>query len=135
VELEKDMIVAGIGCRKGANAYEIDAAIDAALTEAGQPREALTCIATADGKGSEGGVIEAAAGRGLRLVLLKPAELEAAEPRTQSSSPRVKKLFGVPSVAEAAALAAAGPNSTLLVPRIVVGPATCALATTAGGGT
>lgn len=126
------MIVAGIGCRRGTTAQEIDAAIDAALAEAGKPREALICIATSDGKGAEPGIIEATAGRGLQLVLVKPAELEAAGPRTQSSSPRVKELFGVPSVAEAAALAAAGPNAALLVPRIVLGPATCALAAADG---
>ena len=127
------MIVAGIGCRKGTTAQEIDAAIDAALAEAGQPREALGCIATSDGKGSEAGIIEAAAGRGVRLVLIKPAELEAAGSRTQSFSPRVQAMFGVPSVAEAAALAAGGPNATLLVGRVVVGPATCAIAKTDGG--
>jgi cobalt-precorrin 5A hydrolase len=126
------MIVAGIGCRKGTTAEEIDAVIDAALAQAGQPREALSCIATSDGKGAELGIIEATAGRGLRLVLVKPAELEAAGPRTQSSSPRVKELSGVPSVAEAAALAAAGETATLLVPRIVLGPATCALASADG---
>ncbi|MGH6735387.1 MAG: cobalamin biosynthesis protein [Methyloceanibacter sp.] len=123
------MIVAGIGCRKGASGVEIDAAIDAALAQAGYARTQLGAIATSDGKGSEGGIIEAAAGRGLRIVLVKPAELEAAGPRTQSSSPRVKELFGVPSVAEAAALAACGPKARLVLPRIVVGPATCAIAT------
>lgn len=128
------MIVAGIGCRKGTTAQEIDAAIDAALAEAGRPRDALSCIATSDGKGAEPGIVEAVAGRGLQLVLVKPAELESAGPRTRSSSPRVKELFGVPSVAEAAALAAAGESSTLLVPRIVVGPATCAIAAAAEDG-
>lgn len=127
------MIVAGIGCKRGATVQEIEAAIDAALHEAGVPREALGLIATSDGKGSEIGIIEAAAGRGLELVLVKPAALEAAGPRTQSSSPRVQELFGIPSVAEAAALAAAGPAATLLVPRLIVGPATCALAGQKGG--
>jgi cobalt-precorrin 5A hydrolase len=127
------MIVAGIGCRKGASGQEIDAAIEAALTEAGKPREALSAIATSDGKGSEPGIIEAAAGRGVQLVLVTPGQLEAAGPRTQSSSPRVKELFGVPSVAEAAALAACGPQSTLVVPRLVLGPATCAIAATKDG--
>jgi len=124
------MIVAGIGCRKGTTAQDIDTAIDTALAKAGKPRESLSAIATSDGKGSEPSIIEAAAGRGVRLDLVKPGELEAAGPRTQSSSPRVKELFGVPSVAEAAALAAAGSTSKLLVPRIVVGPATCAIAAT-----
>jgi cobalt-precorrin 5A hydrolase len=63
-------------------------------------------------------------------VLVGPADLEAAGTRTQSSSPRVLALTGVPSVAEAAALAAGGPKARLLFPRIVVGPVTCALATT-----
>jgi cobalt-precorrin 5A hydrolase len=132
MDLGEIMIVAGIGCRKGTTALEIDAAIDAALAEAGQPREALGAIATSDGKGSEPGIIEAVAGRGLSLLLVKPGDLEAAGPRTQSSSPRVKELFGVASVAEAAALAAAGPASKLIVARIVVGPATCALAAADG---
>jgi len=35
---------------------------------------------------------------------------------------------GVPSVAEAAALAAAGPSAQLISPRLVIGSATCALA-------
>lgn len=127
------MIVAGIGCRRGTTAQEIDAAIKAAFAEAGRSSEALSAIATSDGKGSEVGIIEAAAGRGVGLVLVKPAELEAAGPRTQSSSPRVKELFGVPSVAEAAALAAAGPEAKLVVPRMVVGAATCAIAVAEDG--
>jgi len=127
------MIVAGIGCRRGTTAQEIDAAIEAAFAEAGRSSEALSAIATSDGKGSEVGIIEAAAGRGVGLVLVKPAELEAAGPRTQSSSPRVKELFGVPSVAEAAALAAAGPEAKLVVPRMVVGAATCAIAVAEDG--
>lgn len=126
------MTVAGVGCRRGVTAAEIDAAIDAALGQAGRTSDALSLIATSDGKGDEQGLIEAAQGRGLQLVLVKPAALEAAGPRTQSFSPRVQDLFGVPSVAEAAALAAAGPEATLVVPRIVLGPVTCALASTDG---
>jgi cobalt-precorrin 5A hydrolase len=37
-------------------------------------------------------------------------------------------LTGVPSLAEAAALAAGGPTARLLGARVAVGPATCALA-------
>jgi len=122
------MIVAGIGCRKGVTAQEIDAAIDAALEAASYGADRLSAIATSDGKGSEAGIIEAAAGRGVQLVLVKPGDLEAAGPRTQSSSPRVQALFGIPSVAEAAALAACGAEATLVVPRLVVGAATCAIA-------
>jgi cobalt-precorrin 5A hydrolase len=57
-------------------------------------------------------------------------ELEAAGPRTITHSPRVRALTGVPSVAEAAALALAGPAARLIVPRIVLDQVTCALAKT-----
>ena len=124
------VIVAGIGCRKGASAAEIEAAIAAALAQALCAPETLGLIATSDGKGGEAGIVAAAAARGVRLVLVGPADLEAAGTRTQSSSPRVLALTGVPSVAEAAALAAGGPKARLLLPRIVVGPVTCALAAT-----
>jgi cobalt-precorrin 5A hydrolase len=52
--------------------------------------------------------------------------------RTVTRSERVVALMGVPSVAEAAALAAGGTKARLLAPRIALGPATCALAATGG---
>jgi cobalt-precorrin 5A hydrolase len=98
--------------------------------EVGQAQGTIGLIATSDGKGGEAGIVAAAAARRLRLVLVGPAELEAAGSRTQSSSPLVKALAGVPSVAEAAALAAGGPSAKLILPRISIGPVTCALAET-----
>jgi cobalt-precorrin 5A hydrolase len=124
------MIVAGIGCRKGASHAEVEAALECALAQAKQAPKALSLIATSDGKASEPGIVAAAAARGVPLVRVSPADLEAAGSRTQSSSPQVKALVGVPSVAEAAALAAGGPNARLILPRITVGPVTCALADT-----
>jgi cobalt-precorrin 5A hydrolase len=124
------MIVAGIGCRKGASADEIDAAMNAALAQAGFAADELGLIATSDGKDNELGIVEAAARRGVELVLVRPGDLEAAGPRTESFSPRVNEMFGIPSVAEAAALAAGGPDARLIVPRVAVGPATCAIAAT-----
>jgi cobalt-precorrin 5A hydrolase len=40
----------------------------------------------------------------------------------------VLALMGIPSVAEAAALAGGGLSARLILPRIAVGSATCALA-------
>jgi cobalt-precorrin 5A hydrolase len=56
------------------------------------------------------------------------AALKAAGARVAARSDRVLALTGVPSLAEAAALAAAGPSSRLIASRLVVGAATCALA-------
>jgi cobalt-precorrin 5A hydrolase len=122
------MIVAGVGCRKGTQAAAIEAAIMAALARAGLGTAALEFIATPAAKGGEPGIAAAAAAIGVRLVLVPQRELEAAGARAATRSERVIALAGVPSVAEAAALAAAGPAARLIVARIAVGPATCALA-------
>ena len=124
------MIVAGIGCRKGTSAQEIGAAISAALSRAGLRSDALDVVAAPAVKGGEAGIAAAANELGVPLVLVPQAELEAAGARTMTRSERVIALMGVPSAAEAAALAAAGPAARLVAPRTAVGPATCALAAT-----
>jgi len=124
------MIIAGVGCRKGAAAAEIEAAIAAALTDSGLGATSLDLIATAQVKETEPGIAAAAAALGVRLVVVEDADLALADARTVTHSERVRRHTGVSSVAEAAALAAGGPSARLLAARIVVGPATCALATT-----
>ena len=122
------MIVAGIGCRRGTSAPDIEAAIRAALAQAGMAADALTAIATAAAKHDEAGIEAAAAHLGVDVVLVAEADLKAAGERVETNSARVLALTGVPSVAEAAALAAAGPLARLISPRLVLGSATCALA-------
>jgi cobalt-precorrin 5A hydrolase len=130
MELDQVMIVAGVGCRKGASADAVRAAIAAALDRAGVPADALDLIATAAVKGGEPGISAAAHALGLPLVLVPQADLESAGARTVSRSERVVALLGVPSLAEAAALAAGGPAARLVAAKTAVGPATCALAAT-----
>ncbi len=122
------MIVAGVGCRKGGPAPDVEAAIRAALTRTGIASDALDCIATAAAKTEEAGIAAAAAKFGIAVLLISDEALRAASGRTVTRSERVQALTGVPSVAEAAALAAAGPSSRLISSRLVVGTATCALA-------
>lgn len=117
--------VLGLGCRPGIAAPAIIAAVEAVLAEL-PPRP--TVIATIAGRQGEQGLAEAAAALGLPLVFLPQAALAAAAPRAVTRSERVVELFGVPSVAETAALAAAGPNATLVLPRRIVGPVTIAVA-------
>ena len=127
------MIVAGVGCKAGASAREIDAAIGAALSQAGVASASLGLIATSAAKVTEAGLAAAAKDRGLKVVFVPQTDLEAASPRTLSHSERVFAATGVPSLSEAAALAAAGPGARLLAPRVAVGPATCALAVSGDG--
>lgn len=123
------MIVAGIGCRRGAAAADIEAAIRAALARAKISATELKAIATSRAKDAETGIAAAAAIFGVGIMLIPDAQLKAAGARVATRSDRVLALTGVPSLAEAAALAAAGPSSRLIASRLVVGAATCALAT------
>jgi cobalt-precorrin 5A hydrolase len=127
------VIVAGVGCRKGAAAAQIEAAITAALAHVGLTRAAVRLIATSAAKGSEPGIAAVASSIGVPLVLVAPSDLAAAGVRAATRSARVLALAGVPSVAEAAALAAGGPAARLIASRVAVGPATCALADSGGG--
>ena len=124
------MIVAGVGCRKGAQVADIKAVIFAALDRAGIATSELRIIATSAAKGGEPGIAVAALVMGVPLVLVPVADLVSASVCAATRSERVMALAGVPSVAEAAALAAAGPAARLIAPRIAVGRATCALAAT-----
>jgi cobalt-precorrin 5A hydrolase len=130
--LDQAMIVAGVGCRAGASAREIEAAIAAALDRAGLAAGVLGMIATSYAKCGEPGIAAAALERGVKFVVVPRVEFEAAGSRVVTRSARVLELTGVPSVSEAAALAAGGPASRLIAPRVAVGPATCALATSEG---
>jgi cobalt-precorrin 5A hydrolase len=130
MDVGQAMIVAGVGCRKGVRAADIEAAIVAALGRAGVATSQLRLIATSVAKGGEPGIALAASAIGVPLVLIPPGDLAAAGIRATTRSERVIAVAGVPSVAEAAALAAGGPDARLIVPRIAVGPATCALAAT-----
>ncbi len=127
------MIVAGVGCRKGTTAKQVEAAIAAALARAGLDIAVVRVVATAVAKRDERGIAAAASAIGVPLVLVAPGDLAAAGARAATRSQRVFALAGVPSVAEAAALAVGGPAARLIAPRIAVGPATCALADCDGG--
>jgi cobalt-precorrin 5A hydrolase len=131
VDLGEALIAAGIGCRKAISATEVEAALQAALAAAMQSNclvGRLSLIAAPAVKGTEAGLVAAAAARGVPLRLIPQPMLEAANSRTLTHSAQSMAAMNVHSVAEAAALAAAGPNARLLAPRIAVGPVTCALA-------
>ncbi len=115
------MIVAGFGFRSGVTL----AALQDALARAGGP-EGVTHLATLAAKAE--GLAPLARTLGLPVLGLMPEALP--DQPTLTRSPRVQALHGTGSVAEAAALAAAGPGSRLRGPRIVSsdGTATAAIA-------
>jgi cobalt-precorrin 5A hydrolase len=128
MDLGEAVIVAGVGCRKAISAAQVESAIEAALRHSRLSGRELERIAVPAVKGTEAGIVAAAAARGVPLVLIAQNALEAADARTLTRSARSMDTLNVHSVAEAAALAAAGPGARLLAPRVAVGPVTCALA-------
>jgi cobalt-precorrin 5A hydrolase len=118
-------IAIGVGCRKGCSADAIEGLVRRALSGvAGNPSGLFTL---AD-KRNESGLAEAATRLGLDVIFLPRDALRAVADRVQTHAPHAQASFAVPSVAEASALAGAGPGSVLLVPRIANGGATCAVA-------
>lgn len=115
------MIVAGFGFRAGAAV----ASLQNALTKAGGGAQ-LLC--TADDKAISPIFVEFAADLGLPARAIAAEALAAQAVLTHS--PRVAALYGAGSLAEAAALAGAGPGARLLGPRVISddGKATAALA-------
>jgi cobalt-precorrin 5A hydrolase len=124
----KAMIVAGLGCRKGCDADEIVALIEAAVKKARIAKCRFTALATPTFKADEAGLRAAAERLALPLLLIDADAIRSAEPRCKTHSDAVLEATGFSSVAEAAALAAAGPASRLVLPRISSARATCALA-------
>ena len=113
------MIVAGFGFRGAAT----QASLAAALQSAGQTPD---CLAAPADKCTCDAMQGLAQTLGLRLVPVK--NIEGVETPTRSSASLMAR--GTGSVAEAAALAAAGPDARLIRPRVISPDrmATCALA-------
>jgi cobalt-precorrin 5A hydrolase len=117
------MKIAGIGFREAAG---IDS-LRSALTSAGGT-DGVMALATAAEKAEARALVALATELHLPIRAIAPDALAAVETLTRSE--RVAARFGTGSLAEAAALAAAGPTARLLGPRAVSadGMATAAIA-------
>lgn len=121
------VIVAGFGFRSRATLGSLRAVL-ALAEQAGGPASAL---ATIRGRGQAPALRMLAAERGLPLLAVEIAGIA-----TPTRSARIMARYATGSVAEAAALAAAGPGASITVARIIApdGMATCAMAATKGSG-
>lgn len=121
------MLACGIGCRRGVPADDIEAAIGAAQSALGRT-DVIAVIATEESKAHEPGLQEAVRRLGVELVTFKAEELRAVSSAVVTFSQAALDHKGTPSVAEAAALLAAGANARLLGRRWTSPTTTCALA-------
>lgn len=116
-------LAVGVGCERGTDPDEVALLVADTLSQAGLAAAAVACHASIDLKEDEPAI------HGLANVrFFTAAELNAQEPRLEKPSEAVRAEIGVASVAEASALAAAGPGAELLVAKTKSRRATCAVA-------
>jgi cobalt-precorrin 5A hydrolase len=125
------VIVAGIGCRRGAGEEDVLGAVAAAVAANGREKSPPARLATSARKAAENGIVAAARKLRIDVIGVTDDALEAAAGRTLTRSQHSLAASALPSLSEAAALAGAGDGAKLLGPRVAFGGATCALAETA----
>lgn len=119
------MIIAGVGCRRGAEGAAIAALVRRAAGLAGCE---IGVLAAASFKVDEAGVRAAAGLLGVPVVWVGAEALAAVQGECATRSAFVAEAVGVASVAEGCALAAAGVGARLVLARIDGPGVTCALA-------
>lgn len=117
------MITGGLGCRTGCAAEVILRAVEQALAAAGKSLGDLQALYTPEWKRAEGGLAEAAARLGKPLVFLPLEALQAQAPNVLTRSEHVEQHFGLPGVAETAALAGACTPASFAAPAPLIAPA------------
>lgn len=108
------LLVAGIGCRKGATSEALQQALRIAFEEAGLSLHSLAALATAELKAEEPGLRRLADALRAPLHVIPHHRLQQLAPETFTASAAQEK-FGLPGVAEPCAVLAAG--GPLLAPK------------------
>jgi cobalt-precorrin 5A hydrolase/precorrin-3B C17-methyltransferase len=118
----------GVGLERGAPVAEVARLAAATLAESGFGPQAVACVVSLDIRSDEAAILELARSLGVPTRFFNAATLALQEPHVSQVSEHVRKAVGTPSVAEAAALAAAGPGAKLVVTKRKSAHATCAIA-------
>jgi cobalt-precorrin 5A hydrolase/precorrin-3B C17-methyltransferase len=122
VVLTPRSLVVGVGASRGAPADEAQLLLDEVLADAGLSRDAIAAVATIDRRATDPVVTSL----GLPVRAFTAADLAPVE--VPNPSDVVLDEIGTASVAEAAALLAAGPGAELVVPKHKAAAATVAVA-------
>jgi cobalt-precorrin 5A hydrolase/precorrin-3B C17-methyltransferase len=128
VLLRPSTTVVGVGASTGADFSGLRQLVDQGLAAAGVSVGAVGAVATIDRKSREPALVTLASELGVDCLSFSAARLAAIHVPNPSGA--VLRAVGTPSVAEAAALAAAGPGAVLLFTKTVsaTGDSTVAVA-------
>lgn len=124
----KRELVIGLGVSQAASGREAADAAMQALSAAGLQDEAVLAIATIFGRAEHPAVQAAASYFGVSVIVFDAARLEQETPRLANPSGALFERIGCHGVAEAAALAATGPDGKLVVEKTKSGGVTIAVA-------
>jgi cobalt-precorrin 5A hydrolase len=113
-------VIVGIGCRRGTSAEILVSAIRETLADEGVALEEVRCIASADIKSDEAGLIEAGGILGAPLRFIPSKEIMKSK-RDFAHSDFVLGKVNLPAVAEPAALLAGRRTSFICRKKIVKG--------------
>ena len=122
------VLILGIGCERGCDPQEIAELAERSLAEAGLATEAVSAVVSVDLKLAESGIHALAERLGVPARFFSGERLLDETPRLTEKSEAAFRATGCWGVAEGAALAAAGPDGSLIVPKRKSRRATCAVA-------
>ena len=128
VTLHPAVLALGLGCERDCAPEELVQLAERTLGAGGLAPEAVACVASLDLKADEPAVSAVADWLGVPLRLFDAAALERETPRLTAPSEVVFRAVGCHGVAEAAALACAGADGTLAMPKARSARGTCAVA-------
>ena len=121
-------IAVGVGCHRDCSTEEIIELVYASLEKTNVNISDVSVLATAWMKDDAENVMQAAEAMVLPLIVVSQEKCAAMAEFAETISQKVISMYAIPSVAEVAALAAAGKNSKLILPRTKSANATCAIA-------
>lgn len=121
-------IALGLGCERDTPPEALIAHAHMALAAAGVDPRAVAVVASIDLKADEPAMHAVGAALSAQTRFFGADTLRRLAPRLASPSEVVLREVGVPGVAEAAALAAAGPGATLILPKLKGARVTAAVA-------
>ncbi len=117
----------GVGARAGVDAQILAALVRETAERLGVDLRSAS-LATLDARENESGVHKAAKLLEMDVFFFSPEILRQRASDVLTHSTRIEVMFGVGSIAEAAALAGAGDGSVLLAQRAIAETLTCAIA-------
>ncbi len=126
-------LAVGVGFRRAASAATLAGLVGEAIARLPAGLADLPATLATIAEKDRPALRDAAALLGLPVIVLPKSALAGTEDRITVASAAARACLGIPSVAEAAALAAAGPGARLVVTRIATADATCAIALSGPG--